>query len=384
MTTWASVSLGEIVDLASGGTPKMSEPRFWGGTIPWISGASMHSTKAESSERRVTPAAIGSGTKMAPMGSTLVLVRGMSLLDEIRVSHVVCPVAFNQDVKALTPKSAIDPWFLTYALLANREWLKNAVHLAGHGTGVLSTERLSALPLSLPPLDEQRRIAEVLGALDDLIDTNERLVGHLLALAREVSERARSFLVPLRTFAEVAPPRLVKPSGTTAHYSLPAYDNGVAPDRVDGEAIKSGKLLIGEKVVLVSRLNPHSPRVWAVYPDVSILSVASTEFVPIRGVAASTEEIYAVTSTDAYISQLASRVTGTTGSHQRVDKTALLDFLVPDVRTLDDDSRGAISDLVREVQATRTMSATLRRTRDELLPLLMSGTVRVRPAEGAA
>lgn len=40
---------------------------------------------------------------------------------------------------------------------------------------------LSQMRVPLPPIDEQRRVAGVLGALDDLIDTNERLERGLLA-----------------------------------------------------------------------------------------------------------------------------------------------------------------------------------------------------------
>lgn len=164
------------MEVLSGGTPSKSEEDYWDGTIPWISGATLHTERLRDSTRRVTEAAIGNGTRLAPREATLILVRGMSLLEEIRVGRCMRSMAFNQDVKALVARpDIIDPAFLTYSVLAARPTLLGWVHQAGHGTGVLATDRLLSLPVPLPPLPEQRAIAGVLGALDDLIDANLRL-----------------------------------------------------------------------------------------------------------------------------------------------------------------------------------------------------------------
>ena len=270
----------------------------------------------------------------------------------------------------------------TYVYYAcSSQMFNNEIRTNAIVTGVphINLGILGKLEIPLPPLDEQRRIAEVLGALDDLIDTNERLADQLMELARTLTRGAAESVVPLIELAEIAPFRTVTPIGETAHYSLPAFDNGAMPECLDGGGIKSNKILIESSVTLISRLNPHIPRVWAVYPDADVMNVASTEFVPVRGVGVSTEEVYALVSSDAYLAQLSSRVTGTTGSHQRVDKRALLDLTVPDLRLLQPEVREAIREVVQEAHASRVICAKLRRTRDELLPLLMSGKVRARP-----
>lgn len=171
-----SVPLGRLCKWLSGGTPKVGEPTYWNGTIPWISGASMHESRLRDSDRRLTPEGLTAGSREAPAGSTLILVRGMSLLREVRIGHAMRPLAFNQDVKALVPNENVDADFLTYALLARSNEIHSLVHLAGHGTGVLATDRLQELPIALPPLDVQRGIAGVLGSLDDLIDTNRLII----------------------------------------------------------------------------------------------------------------------------------------------------------------------------------------------------------------
>ncbi len=68
------------------------------------------------------------------------------------------------------------PWFLTYIVESNRESLLRLVHASGHGTGVLATDRLQAMPVLVPPLPEQRHITAVLGAFDNLIETDSTLI----------------------------------------------------------------------------------------------------------------------------------------------------------------------------------------------------------------
>lgn len=190
MSRWTVSRLGEIATWYSGGTPSKSVQEYWGGDIPWISGASLKTGRLSDSDRRVTPKAIGNGTRLAATGSTLILVRGMSLLQAIRIGRAMRPLAFNQDVKALAPnRELVDEEFLTYALMAKSSELLQMVHRAGHGTGVLDTDQLKALEILLPSLDVQRRIASVLGSLDDLIETNRTLSAQLGQLWRTVLDR---------------------------------------------------------------------------------------------------------------------------------------------------------------------------------------------------
>ncbi|MDR1790913.1 MAG: restriction endonuclease subunit S [Propionibacteriaceae bacterium] len=234
---------------------------------------------------------------------------------------------------------------------------------------------LRSVEVPIPPLAEQRRIAAVLGSFDDLIETNWALI-ELLAQWVHSSVSTASELALLADVADVAKPKQVRPRGSVAHYSLPAFDNGACPDHVGGATIQSSKLPLSGPTVLVSRLNPQWERCWMAYPSDN--AVASTEFVPLMArFDVSPEEVWAVASSSGFWEQMRSHVTGTTGSHQRVDKAELLAMSVPDVRTLDPTTRSGIVDAVQGVQALRDEIADLTRARDELLPLLMSGRVRV-------
>lgn len=326
------------------------------------------------------------GPKQSRAGDVIVTTKGtvgrVALIPESLPSHVYSPQLCYLRVE---DSSQVDHrWLYSWARSPQFQRQTGSVKDQTDMAPYVSLGDLRRFRLQLPPLDEQRRIAEVLGALDDLIDTNERVAERMTTLVQTLALRGSDQLVCLSELAEVADTRTVVPRGPADHYSLPAFDNGKMPERVDGADIKSNKTLIEYEVVLVSRLNPHIPRVWAVYPDPAVMSVASTEFVPMRGLDVAVEEVLAVVSSDLFLAQLSSRVTGTTGSHQRVDKNALFKLQVPDVRQLSVHDRSAIIELVREANASREVAADLRSTRDELLPLLVSGALRVRPGGAAA
>ena len=90
-------------------------------------------------------------------------------------------VAFNQDVKALTLKKYIFDYFLLYQLTAREHQLLNAVTATGIGAGKLDTNDLKQFPINIPSEKEQRKIADCLTSLDDLITTQSQKIEALKA-----------------------------------------------------------------------------------------------------------------------------------------------------------------------------------------------------------
>jgi type I restriction enzyme S subunit len=174
---WSSCLIDDLADFKSGGTPSKSNPEFWGGKHPWISGKDLKQHYLSSSIDTLTDKGF-STAKKAPAGSILILVRGMTLLKDFPVGYATKPLSFNQDIKALIPKKNIDGLFLSYLLYAKKHLIKELVSIAGHGTGRLDTESIKAFPVHLPPLPEQTKIAQILSTWDKAIATNEKLIGN--------------------------------------------------------------------------------------------------------------------------------------------------------------------------------------------------------------
>jgi type I restriction enzyme S subunit len=80
----------------------------------------------------------------------------------------------------------VDPLYASFYLgdMAVRAWIVQ--HAIGATMPNLNTSILSALPIVLPPLAEQRAIAGILGALDDKIEVNRRMNATLESIARAV------------------------------------------------------------------------------------------------------------------------------------------------------------------------------------------------------
>ena len=143
--------------------------------MPWITAKDLKSRYLVSSIQKLSAAGRTVAT-IAPVDALLILVRGMGLFKGIPIGICRTEVAFNQDVKALIPGSAVDSGFLCCALESLKPVLMQLVEAAGHGTGRLDTAKLLALPIPLPPLPEQRRIAAILGTWDAGIEKAERIL----------------------------------------------------------------------------------------------------------------------------------------------------------------------------------------------------------------
>jgi len=109
------------------------------------------------------------------------------------------------------------------------------------------------------------------------------------------------------------------PDAVFHHFSIPAFDAGRTPVVEIGSAIGSNKFVVPRDAVLVSKLNPRIPRVWE--PDVptGARAVASTEFLVLRPSNLVDRRFLRFLCLGPTIrAEMEARVTGTSGSHQRV------------------------------------------------------------------
>lgn len=202
---WRSTTLADCADWVSGGTPSKQNPDYWNGDVPWVSAKDMKSFRLYDSKDHVTSDALNNGTKVVPARSLLLLVRGMTLHDDLPICMAMREMAFNQDVKALVPKAHVVPEFLAYWLLANKRTLLELVDSASHGTGRIHTNVFKKVELRLPPLPTQRRIASILGSLDDKIELNRRMNRTLERMAQALFKSWFIDFDPVRAKAEGDP-----------------------------------------------------------------------------------------------------------------------------------------------------------------------------------
>ena len=252
----------------------------------------------------------------------------------------------------------------------------------------LSRKDIEGFEIPWPSQSERYAIADLLGALDDKIAVNERIAGTAESLSLAwASEDLWDVRIPLGDLVEhvkeqVAPTSIQ--AARVAHYSLPAFDQGRLPEITDPEKIKSAKFSVSGAVVLLSKLNPATPRVWNVEPDPGLPALASTEFLVLRPkVDIHPAELWAVCNQPGFRDDVANKATGTSNSHQRAKPADILASHVVDPRSMRTSSREQIVSLCARAKLARIESQKLADLRDALLPGLMSGAIRVRDAEKA-
>ncbi|MHB1613473.1 MAG: restriction endonuclease subunit S [Actinomycetes bacterium] len=290
--------------------------------------------------------------------------------------------ALGRGVAAIETSDPTDQSFAYFALLSSMPSLLERT--TGSVFPNLSRDDIASVALHWPDRDSRRAIAEVLGALDDKIEANRRAA----AMAEGVARGLPLMVSTTTTVGVVA--RVIRRFISTnflsgkdvEHFSLPAFDASRLPVVESGDEIKSGKFLLVEPTVLVSKLNPHIPRVWMATPSGTRPAVTSTEFVgliPCDGLPV--EVLWALCGSAGFSSQLVEMVKGTTGSHQRIAPEDILTVDVPDPRELEQEATESIVAAVCLAQALRRESALLAVMRDALLPQLLSGELRVKDVE---
>jgi type I restriction enzyme S subunit len=276
------------------------------------------------------------------------------------------------------------PDFLRY--WAQGVEFRDQLRALAHGTDMapyLSLADQRRLTISLPSIEIQRTIGAALGGLDNKIESNRRVVQLVLGLLDGLAEQMAECLpkTPLRELTCLNR-GTVDPSGLgndlVDHFSLPAFDAGARPDAVAANSIMSNKTDVKSRSVLVSRLNPRTNRTWWVTPRKGVRALASTEFACL--VAPNDESLarlWLAVRDPSFRAELARRVTGTSGSHQRVRPDDLLAIGVPDARLMSTVVTLQALSLLEVVEQRRDEIWDLETLRDALLPELLSGRIRV-------
>lgn len=252
---------------------------------------------------------------------------------------------------------------------------------AGSGQPLLSQTILRDVSTRAAAAPDRSRIGEVLGASDDKIAANKRVIeaaeALMLAIVHNISDR-----VPLSTLARksTASRNPQEFDGSVAYYSFPAFDDGAQPTVVNSRTIKSVKFVLTRPCVLFSKLNPRIPRIWNVISLPVEMALTSTEFVVLHPVGVDTSALWSALRQSDVGARLRRRVAGVTGSRQRIQPAELLHEQVRDVRRLTAAQATAISGLGALCHVRRVESAQLAAGRDALLPLLVCGDVNVTDA----
>lgn len=173
--SWELRSVLDLCDIRSGGTPRKSVPEYWIGDIPWVSGKDLKAPTLDDAIDHVSAEGIEAGSRLAPAGTVLVLVRGMGLAKDLPVAVISRPMAFNQDIKALVSRGDFSGKFLRSAIYVHKDRLLAKIVPSAHGTMTLNLNDIETFMVPCPadPIEADEIVA-VLDAIDRKIDLHRR------------------------------------------------------------------------------------------------------------------------------------------------------------------------------------------------------------------
>jgi len=168
-THWEVKKLKHLSCFCSGGTPSKDIEKYWGGDIPWVSPKDMKVLNISSSQDTITSTALArTNLKLLPIGSLLIVVRGMILARKIPVAVAQAPLTINQDMKGLALIDQCLPAFILHYLRGVQSYLLNLTEESGHGTKTLPTDSLGGVLVPLPPKQEQTDIVKRINDVESL------------------------------------------------------------------------------------------------------------------------------------------------------------------------------------------------------------------------
>src|SRR5699024_4911517 len=174
VSEWQTRTVEELCErITSGGTPRRSEPRYYhDGAIPWIKTGELHDAYVTQYEECITQEGLeNSSAKLLPQDTILMAMYGATVG---ALGMLAEPATCNQASCALIANlQECHPRWLFYRLLDDRDRIVS--YATGAAQQNLSGTLIRDLKYRVPSLEEQRAIAEVLGALDDKIEANRKL-----------------------------------------------------------------------------------------------------------------------------------------------------------------------------------------------------------------
>jgi len=292
-----------------------------------------------------------------------------------------------------------DPLFLSYFLRT----LNFASHNAAGAVPGLNRNALHLLPVHVPPLETQRKIASILAAYDDLIENNTRRIKILEEMAQAIyrewfvnfrfpgHEKVRMVdsvlgrvpegweVKPVTEAVEVKPRTKVPKEGEKPFVPMGSLSNdSMLISNIEVKAGNSGsKFKNGD--TLFARITPclENGKTGFVQflPDEEATAFGSTEFIVLRSKSLCPEYVYLMARSNEFRDNAIKSMSGATG-RQRVSEKCFERFLVAQAdRGLLDVFQGHVAPLFQKVHVLARKNEKLRQTRDLLLPKLISGLV---------
>lgn len=383
---WREIAVGDVAQVVGGGTPKSGVADYWDGDIPWLTPADLSKRPSRftaSGDRSITDAGLAaSSAKMLPAGSVLLSTRAP--VGYVTVASA--PIATNQGFRSLILDDDQLPEFWYYLLLHSTDLLVS--HAGGSTFKELSGGALKALRFRVPPLDEQRRIVDLIAAVDAAVDAADAEAdGAAALLAAALDASVSDETSAIGSLASIvsgaswgkADVRTDSGDGVTSVLTIantkPDGSISGEPTLVHGLSARVARLT--ESSLIAIRTNGNHDRIGNVYrvPEENVgAAVSAFQFVVEPNAPADSEYLHWMMRAPSFQAAVTSEASGSTGLGN-IAASKLREMHVPwptapEVRASRASTFASIEAGARSARAT---ADALRTLRSNLLTVLLSG-----------
>ena len=401
MTELRTVRIGGLGRVVTGKTPPSSQPELFGELYPFLTPTDIDGVAryVETTRFLSIEGCDYQHRFMLPARAVCVVCIGATIG---KVCMTNRPSFTNQQVNSvIVNENEHDPFFVYHLLATFREELK--ANAGGAATPIINKTAFSEIEVNVPSLSVQQRIAGILSAYDELIENNQRRIQILETMA---SALYREWFVEFRFPGHEEIPRVASPLGDIPEgwevKRLPEFvdvnprvvvpRNGKKPFVPMGCLANDSMLITdielrdgnsGAKFqngdTLFARITPCLENGKTGFVqfllDAKAVARGSTEFIVLRSRTLTPEFVYLLARSDEFRNLAIKSMTGASG-RQRVQERCFDDFeITHPPHALLDRFSGIVEPSFRLIQELYLQIHNLRRTRNLLLPRLLSGQV---------
>jgi type I restriction enzyme S subunit len=300
----------------------------------------------------------------------------------------------SNDVLVFRAKDGVSKRFLYY-VLADDEFFDYSM-ATSKGTKMPRGDKVAIMKYGVPDFtyEEQEKIAGVLEVLDRKIQINVEINKNL---AEQAAALFQAWFVNFEPFGGSMPDNWTEgnlgqiaelqtrsfspaknPDVMLEHYSIPSYDEKHFPVFEVASGVKSNKYILTPSSVMISKLNPDTKRIWRPLCLTSH-AVCSTEFMVYEAINPEHKDfVYSIIDDPMFSAFLCAHTTGSTNSRQRATPSVTLTYPVPiPSNDVIYEFCAIVSPMYDLIGANTLENQKLAKTRDSLLPKLMSGELDV-------
>jgi type I restriction enzyme S subunit len=166
--------LGAIASVSSGGTPSRDNPRYWGGSIHWVTTGQIDFKVIDAGAEYITEEGLkNSAAKVVPAGTILMAMFGQGATRG-KVGLLGVDAAFNQACVAIVPMNGHDRR-LMYHYLADQYDKIRALGQAGTQSN-LNASLIRSIPVPNPALEVQQAAGQIFDLWDRAANCHVRLI----------------------------------------------------------------------------------------------------------------------------------------------------------------------------------------------------------------